>query len=282
MTLTIAEAAKVRGIIRNGSGAILMRAPYTGASLGGLFELVCGWHDAGPETMAGQTFVDFAKRFPAFATCRQNWEQAIAGESTFSPLVIDERSTQVFGLRKTEDYTGSSWAAFMMAFRRHLKAAGFDGNFSFALSKVFTELAQNVPDHSAENQSAQSPSLVGFHIRDGKAVFGVADVGRGILASLRTNPRWTDLQTASDAVEAVVQRQATCKTGYVAGAGFKETLQAFVDHNCELSLSTGTASAVIGQTSDGRQLNTTAVTDLPGVRVIAACFLRSKPLEQAI
>ena len=180
MILTIAEAAKVRGLIRSGSGGLLAQADYTGASLGGIFELVCSRHDAGPDTAEGQTFSDFAKRFPTFAICRQLWERTTASQSDFSPLVIDERTTQIFGLRKTDDYTGSSWVAFMMAFRRHLKAAGFDGNFSFALSKVFTELAQNVPEHSTDNQPGLPLSLVGFHIRDGEAAFGVADVVHGI------------------------------------------------------------------------------------------------------
>lgn len=282
MTLTSAEAAKVRGFARNGSGGLLPSAPFTGISLGGLFELVCSWHHEYSQSAAKTILADFGRRFPLFALGRQQIENAAAGRSVFSPQVIDERNIQIFGLRRTEDYTGNSWSAFMMAFRRHLIAAGFERDFAFALSKVFAELAQNVPDHSAADVSRQSVALVGFHIRAGEADFGVADVGRGMLESLHTSPKWAGLKTSIDAVEAVVHRHATRKAGHMEGGGFKETLQAFVDHNCELRVSTGTANAVVGQTSQGRQLSATAVTDLPGVRVIGTCFLRHKPCEKKV
>ncbi len=282
MTLTSGEAANVRGIARRGSRGCLKSAPFTGVSLAGIFELACSWHLEDPASVARESLEDFGKRFPSFAHCLRQIDLATSGHSIFSPQVIDGSATQIYGLRKDDDYTGKAWATFMLAFRRQLTDAGFDRGFAYALSQVFTEFAQNVPDHSAADSSRQSIALVGFQIRDGEVDFGVADVGRGMLESLQSSPRWAKLKTSSEAVRAVIYDHATRKFEHAEGGGFKETLQAFVDHNCELRLSTGSANSVVGQVDGKRQLRTTAVSDLPGVRVVATCFLRQHPLEKCL
>ncbi|MFN7141855.1 MAG: hypothetical protein ACK4UN_21250, partial [Limisphaerales bacterium] len=69
---------------------------------------------------------------------------------------------------------------------RFVKAAkehGF-GAKADALAGALFEMSDNVVQHGAEGGALPPKGVIGYHVEEGRLTFAVADVGRGVLASL--------------------------------------------------------------------------------------------------
>jgi hypothetical protein len=84
-------------------------------------------------------------------------------------------------------------------------------------------MVDNVWLHSDEAQ----PGLLAYQVRRRKFAFSVADMGIGILTSLRKNPDYQSLSSSMDAIRKAIQPGVT-RLDY-GGLGFTQLINALAD-----------------------------------------------------
>jgi hypothetical protein len=134
-------------------------------------------------------------------------------------------------------------------FKRSLVThGGYSKALADALSGALGEMTDNVFRHSTEQEGAAAAGVVGFAVEGFAFEFVVADIGRGALASLRSIAAWEHLTTPKMALDAIVTRGATRRSGQTRGGGFRDLFTALVDLAGELRLRSEDAAVTL----DGR------------------------------
>lgn len=134
---------------------------------------------------------------------------------------------------------GSPWHAYTQRFRAALVNHGrFGGQYADGLVGVFAEMADNIVQHSG-SEGAPADGIVGFLVEPSRMRVGVADLGRGVLESLRSNPLHRGLRTTQEALSASVVNHKTRRLDRKEGNGFKEVfsnlaaLSGYLRFRCE-------------------------------------------------
>src|SRR5213078_530477 len=96
---------------------------------------------------------------------------------------------------------------------------------SFGLAGALAEVVDNVWEHSASDL----PGLGAFHLQSRRATFVVADLGIGVLNSLRSNPRYRNLQTSKEALENAVKPGVSRLDEAGRGSGFGTVLRGLAE-----------------------------------------------------
>jgi hypothetical protein len=117
---------------------------------------------------------------------------------------------------------GGSFVAFQERFHAALRQGGMkQRQYAAALTGAFVEMASNAVEH------ANSPAapIASFEVTSRGWSFGVTDVGRGALASLRENPAYGDLEREGEALEFMLKEGVT-RTGEPGrGLGFSNVFK---------------------------------------------------------
>jgi hypothetical protein len=101
------------------------------------------------------------------------------------------------------------WQNYLQRFERSAISVGFSKVSAANLQSAFFEMAENTRLHSRTPVCA----LVGYEAINDLALFTVADVGIGVLTSLRSNPRYGHLQQDIEAIQLAMQAGVTCRQG---------------------------------------------------------------------
>lgn len=188
----------------------------------------------------------------------------------------------VSAVARKSAFLDSAWIEFQRMFVERLKRCGFQPGFANALCAAFVEIAENVPDHSAERDAEMAAALVGYFVAPGEVHFAVGDVGRGVLASLHENPRWAGLRNSRQAIVATLEQGATRKPEHPEGTGLRLALKSFVDRNGILSISSGDGTAHVGRDGNGRCLTSGFSHWLRGTCVAGSCLTHGMPTERPV
>lgn len=140
-------------------------------------------------------------------------------------------------------------------------------------------MGDNVVWHAFESEHKNCPALAAFYVNDGVASFCVADAGQGYLKSLRRNPIWAALQRDEEALDAVVNKQATSRTGEKFGGGFKDLFNSLLDFNGCVFLRSGSAFFHLENAHESKQLTSRISHHIAGSSVTVIVSSRSKPVE---
>jgi hypothetical protein len=163
------------------------------------------------------------------------------------------------------------WLEFIIRFSEALVQAGYDKTYARALAYSLHEMGDNVRQHAGSRPKQIIQSAAGWHVVGKTAAFAVVDLGRGVRASLQTNPTWAGLKSDQDALLAVLRDQATRKSGNSFGDGYREVVHNFVSRNGCLAVRSGTSEVTAtGSIVDG-SIKTSAHTHFQGTRVVAWC-----------
>jgi hypothetical protein len=108
------------------------------------------------------------------------------------------------------------------------------------------------------------------------------DLGRGILESLRENPRWKGLSNSREAIIATLEQGATRQTFHASGGGFRQAIKSLVDRNGLMRVGSGDGIATVESTAQGRQVTGELAPWLPGTRVALSFSIAGKPKETLI
>lgn len=276
------NVVKIRRAVAQQDVDALRTVEFGGISIGASIELCCANHQWRIEgsTCGLEFFQRLAPKFPALASCWSQLDRVInEPRSRFSVCTGD---FTVCGIGQKQAFTDRKWSEFQQEFVNRLKLSGFDAGFACALSAAFGEIAENVPDHSNYGETEMAPALIGYLVLSGEVHFAVGDTGRGVLSSLRENPRWSGLVNSRDAILETLEHAATRRQEHPEGGGLKLALKSFVDHNGILTMSSGDATAHVSRDSKGRNTIYAVAPAVAGTCVSASCFSRGMPKEKSI
>lgn len=175
----------------------------------------------------------------AFAGHRDTIERWSAPLEEFAPL----------GARNSLD---DQAAGFFHRFTSSLDRHGRFSTLSRAISTAMMEMADNAIQHSGADEHHPAPGAMGYAVSKGAAVFSVVDGGRGVLASLSTNPTWAKLDTTKEALEAAIMHAASRRAGQGAGRGFSDLHKALADLSGKLRFASGDAVLKLEGERDAR------------------------------
>ena len=191
-------------------------------------------------------------------------------------------SFEVYRIGSKSDLLSAQWSLFRDRFRR--SAAGHHKSDMFiAIAGVLGEMADNVVWHAFESEDQPCPAIAGFHVTKDSASFCVADSGVGFLRSLHRLPKWAELKTDHEALDAVVRKHATSRVGEKDGGGFKQLFNSLLDFNGLVILRSGSSAFRMENTAAlTRKRTATACIHVPGSAVTTVISKTAQPTEQAL
>lgn len=190
-------------------------------------------------------------------------------------------SFELFPIRSRADVATEEWTLFYDRFRR--SAAGQRKSDMFrSVGGVLGEMGDNVPSHAYADVKSPCAAIAGFHVGDGIASFCVCDLGQGFLASLRRKQDWQDVRTEHEALDAVVNRQATSREREKEGGGFKQLFNMLLDFNGLVILRSGNCTFQLVNEGHVRRLQARSAGDVPGASVTVVISQTAAPKEIAL
>jgi hypothetical protein len=238
-------------------------------SLGAAFEVAC---TASSPVPPNEWCRRLMQRFPIVSTAFE----CLEGKDGEAPELWSAPRVEVAAVPSSMQADDGSF--FQDRFRRSLKVSGF-GPASARLSAALGEMADNVLRHSGATETRPSRGIWGYHVEPGWMCFVVADLGRGVLNSLRSNPKYQHLPTADDALFAAV-RQSASRTDS-AGTGFLSVFKSLASYSGLLRFRSDDATLRL----DGRTHfhATRAKTPfLRGFQVEVSCSIEHNEGERAV
>lgn len=192
----------IQRALRNGRPIADAVASLTQASLAGIMEYGClRW-----------TIPDAA---PALPSAIVSSALGMALQEVKSPLglrqhgagqapILDTnpREFEFFVISEVADVVDNRlFGAYLLRFEFGSKRIGLPAKTTVKLQAAMHEMAVNAVTHA----KAPIAALIGYEVRGSSATFCVADVGIGVLKSLRGNPAFSQLSIHSEAIRLALQ-----------------------------------------------------------------------------
>lgn len=245
----------------------------SGITLPALLELVCSScmrpHSAGERFEA--IIQAWSQYLPDLRHARQLLVTGVGSRKKSAPFEAPLK--ELWRIQSRSDWTDDPASLFQSRFRRSLEKQGFGKKLSLALSKAMQEMADNVVQHSGSDEEHPAPGLVGYHVEERWMTYAVADIGRGVLASLETNPRWSTLSGSGHALRAAIYQNASRRIGSAGGAGFSEVQKSLADLNGTLRFRSGDACLTLVGRRTARLATLSSNPYLVGFQLAATCCL---------
>ena len=152
-----------------------------------------------------------------------------------------------------------------------LRQNGFPTRLARGLAGGVAEMVDNIWQHA----ETTDPGLLVYHLLRRRFSFSVADIGVGVLASLRKNPRYKWLDSSMEAIGYAIKPGVSGSDG--GGMGFPSLLHALADLWGKARIRSGEASLTIDRTQDERRKDYSYLPFLPGLHVSVRCTLDAAP-----
>jgi hypothetical protein len=277
MNLTSSAVDGIRRLALADDNTTLSSLHFETASLSGVIELISTEVAfAGSNHAALFNLPTFGAAAIPLQTARALWRNNCS-----FPLTAGIHGTYDYefsSIRKKSDITGIDFQLFQERFVRASISVGHSSQFAHALAGVLGEMCDNIVDHSEWKGDVFS-SLIGYAVTNEFTSFAVSDLGKGILASLRTSAQWHQLATAGEALKAAVLRGATSRRGHTEGGGFKVLLKNLVNRNSSLRFRSDDMVLSMGENNDASEAHIMRSPPLKGFQVGLVCGIRGKPAE---
>jgi anti-sigma regulatory factor (Ser/Thr protein kinase) len=237
------------------------------ATLPGIVEYGCAkWHRPSlpslPPSIASSPLGRALLEVKSDLGLRKNGEQRLA------PRTITPEMHEFYVLDGDEPTVNRDWREFLIRFRQSAKHVGFSQDKAQGLAAALGEMADNATLHAR----AKVGVLVGYHVVDGAAVCSVADVGIGVLASLREHEDYRDLETHAAAIRTALQDGTTRYGTGDGGYGFRNVFKALAAMRGTLRFRSGQGCiSMDGTACDADRGEEMYVLDRPGFQVTICC-----------
>jgi hypothetical protein len=255
-------------------GAAVRLSEIHSMSLGAAFEMAVafvGWRDAGEQR--GITMVSSLLQSHQVLSLAID---ALDGVASVVPSEYDAPPVEVQPAPRSLDTV--EWSLFGQRLKRSLeRIGGFDGKRALALSKVMSELADNVIVHSSGLGAPAARAVVGYAIGPGQMAISIGDLGRGVLASLSENPTWRyKVPDSRTAIMAAVLEHASRRSPMGAdGLGLHEVQKSVVDLDGSLRFRSGDAVLTLEGPGHHREIRRGDSFPMPGFQVSVSCTTSS-------
>ena len=167
------------------------------------------------------------------------------------------------------------WTKQLQGLKEELVANGFSPKLAGALTGGVGEMVDNAWSHSF----CDDPALLVYQVRSKKFAFSVADLGVGVLESLRKNPKYDFLRSSMEAITFAIEPGVSrLENG---GMGFATMLKSIAELWGNARIRSGEAALIIDRTRETAVKNLIYLPRLPGLHVSARCSLEApgKSLE---
>lgn len=237
-------------------------------TLGAKFEFVCAidaWQSRGNSTLASEG--------QRLAAADPHLAAIMVSMMSGTAQAVEPFAAPAFEVQPTPcGPNAPDYHLFCNRFYKSLVENGqFDPTLAKKLAGALGEMIDNVIQHSGSRRELPARGIMAYTVTAQTMAYAVADVGQGVLASLRTNPTWSGLATASDALKAAVESGASSRHG-IAGTGFKTAIRAIADLSGTLRFRTDNAALTIdGKSAAGRLGLRSSSPRLPGLQVSIDC-----------
>jgi hypothetical protein len=187
---------------------------------------------------------------------------------------VNPLPSEFFVLRGEQDYSSHAYKLFETRWARACESLGFRERRA-ALHLALSAMVENAVLHA----DSQEGVLVGYRLQADAALFTVADLGRGVLASLRTNDDYSYLQHHREALR-LAFRTGVSRLGVGNGFGFHQLFKALAHQYGTLRFRTGDVCVTMdGQDFSADLGQETFPEAITGMRVSVCC--RRSPAAQA-
>ena len=173
---------------------------------------------------------------------------------TAKPARLDTQAVEFFSIstedemeRDSPDSPPKPWELYAIRFSRSAQAAGFSPTVANGLMAALYEMTRNALEHA----ESPCPALVGYQAENDMALFCVVDMGRGVLASLRSCRDYSRLKKHDEAIYTAIQEGTSRHGSRQGGLGFRQVFRALADFNGHLRFRTGDACLEILGTDCG-------------------------------
>lgn len=173
---------------------------------------------------------------------------------------------ELFCIRSQADVITEDWVFFYDRFRQSASGRRKSDMFR-SVGGVLGEIGDNVPSHAYADAGKPCVALAGFHVSEGSAAFCVCDLGQGFLTSLRRDVRWNHLRSDQEALDAVVNQQATSRVGEKTGGGFKQLFGMLLGFNGLVIIRSGGCLFKLINEGHTKKLVARSTTTTPGSSV---------------
>jgi hypothetical protein len=265
LSVDVLSLDNARDAWRTGAARVVKDAAVGRVSLGACLEAAC-WGSIGDS--------DVLALLRQWGRSVSRIQVALSALTTAAPLprpgdhdAPAEEMRRCPSRRELEDADfGVEWNYFLDRFRRSLvERLKLASSTAWALSGALAEMVDNVVDHAGLGDAPTG--VVAYEVDEGRFGFAIADIGRGILASLRENPLHSDVTTDTDALLAAVTQGASRRPG-AAGTGFADLLRALADMEGRWVFRSGAARLVLeGRGADSRIMTSLNSPELLGFQV---------------
>jgi anti-sigma regulatory factor (Ser/Thr protein kinase) len=167
------------------------------------------------------------------------------------------------------------WTKQLQALKEDLVTNGFSSKLAGALTGGVGEMVDNAWSHSF----CDDPALLVYQVRTKKFAFSVADLGVGVLESLRKNPQYDFLRSSMEAISFAIEPGVSrLENG---GMGFATMLKSMAELWGNARIRSGEAALIVDRTQETAVKNLIYLPQLPGLHVSARCSLEAprKPLR---
>jgi anti-sigma regulatory factor (Ser/Thr protein kinase) len=199
-----------------------------------------------------------------------NLRSALRSREPFGGGYNDTYGAYPLGIQNPITATVSAWDQWTVHAENIAKIKGVDPSLIASLLGAMIELQDNVYEHSGAPQTG----LVAYAVTPASFEFVVADLGWGVLETLRQNPQYSGLTDAGAALqEALKDGVSRFPTEEGRGRGFNQLFRALVGHNAELRFRSSDHSLTMRPTKNAG-FGTTAlaqVAPLDGLAVSVYC-----------
>lgn len=189
---------------------------------------------------------------------------------------IDVRPVEYHVLDPATASEDSEWEQYEIRFDRSAQSAGLPLQTAHALQGAFHEMAENAVIHA----DAPTAILLGYQAVNGAALFSVADVGVGVLASLHSHRAYRHIELHNDAIRAALHDGTSRFGPNTRGLGFKQVFKALAAQWGHLRFRSGLGCITLnGESLDADQGEVTFPPFLPGFQVTVCCRATPPPVE---
>jgi hypothetical protein len=275
--LTVRKVEELQECIEDGRDIGSHVSSLSGATLPGLVEYRCLRRikkDLVPPLPPAISSSPIGKAFNALRPS-QSGGQSKTGSSHLRR--IDPLPVEFYLISTQTDPSDENWKAFTIRFARSAQGVGIDKLVSGGLRGALLEMAENAIVHSRTD----SPILVDYRVLDGFAQFCVADIGIGVLNSLRSCTDFSHLRYDNEAIKEALRDGVSCMGRNRGGMGFREIFKALSEQWGQLRFRSGQGCLVMDGTDlDADQFSEEFVTSLPGFQVTVSCRTSGSSLPE--
>lgn len=280
MLLNAAAVDAIREMVAIGRQDRVTGLRWSAITLGGALDLSCYERELQATPILGEALDAWAQAFSPLAQARHALGRP--GVLPVSEAMRYAAPTQeITSTPLPDQFSSSEWTWFLMRFKRSLEQAGFGKLLSNGLAAALEEMADNASRHSGPAKEHPAAGLVGYHVANRQMTFAVSDIGRGVLSSLRSNPRYSTLRASVEALQEAIYNRATSQEDKVYGDGFLELHQSLIDLNGQLRFRSGDGLLRAEGRFDTRHYESVHLQPAQGFHLTVHCSLDGAPVDNA-